>query len=120
MKHLIIIIIAVSAVLLSSKTFAQDVNTDTVKVWGNCGMCKKTIEKAAKSAGAKTANWNGELQQLIVSYKSDKTSNTKIQQAIAESGYDTQDFTAPDDAYNKLHGCCQYDRKSTKTENPHR
>jgi len=118
MKHLIIIIIAVSAFLFSSTSFAQEVNTDTVKVWGNCGMCKKTIEKAAKSAGAKTASWNADLHQLIVSYKSDKTSNLKIQQAVAESGYDTQDVTAPDEAYNKLHGCCQYDRKPTKSENP--
>ena len=47
MKHLIIIIIAVSAFLFSSTSFAQEVNTDTVKVWGNCGMCKKTIETAA-------------------------------------------------------------------------
>ncbi|HMC99538.1 MAG TPA: hypothetical protein VKH37_05265, partial [Ferruginibacter sp.] len=37
------------------------------------------------------------------------------QQAIAKSGYDTQDFTADDAAYNKLHACCQYDRKVSAT-----
>ena len=114
MKNIIIALICCTSLFNSSKAFAQKVNSDTLKVWGNCGMCKKTIEKAAKSAGAKTASWDADLHQLIVSYKSDKTSNMKIQEAIAQSGYDTQDVTAPDEAYNKLHGCCQYERKSTK------
>jgi mercuric ion binding protein len=117
MKHFIIVIVCCLALFCSSNTFAQKVNNDILKVWGNCGMCKKTIEKAAKSAGAKTANWDAELQQLIVSYKSDKTSNFKIQQAVAESGYDTQNVTASDEAYNQLHGCCKYERKSIKKEN---
>jgi mercuric ion binding protein len=84
---------------------------ESVKVWGNCGMCKKTIEKAAKSAGAKTASWNAESQILKLSFSSDKTSAAKIQEAVAKAGYDTQDFTADNDAYNNLPGCCQYDRK---------
>ena len=94
-------------------SFAQTaVKKETIKVWGNCGMCKKTIEKAAKSAGATTANWNEDSKELKFSYAVKKTSATKIQQSIAKSGYDTQDFTADDAAYNNLHGCCQYDRKT--------
>lgn len=85
---------------------------DTVQVWGNCGMCKKTIEKAATTAGAAAVNWDTETKILTVSYDAKKTSNKKIQQAIAASGYDTRDVTAPDEAYNKLHGCCQYERKA--------
>ena len=91
---------------------AQIVKTETIKVWGNCGMCKTTIEKAAKKAGAKTANWNEDSKELKVSYAANKTSSVKIQQAVAKSGYDTQDFTADNKAYDNLHGCCQYDRKS--------
>ncbi|WP_462250013.1 heavy metal-binding domain-containing protein [Ferruginibacter sp.] len=87
------------------------VTKETIKVWGNCGMCKTTIEKAAKKGGATTANWNEESKELKVSYASNKTSSDKIQQSIAKSGYDTQGFTADDKVYNKLHGCCQYDRK---------
>jgi len=94
-------------------SFAQTaVKKETVKVWGNCGMCKKTIEKAAKSAGASYANWNEDSKQLKVSYAVNKTTGTKIQQAIANAGYDTQDFTGDDAAYNKLHACCQYERKT--------
>ena len=90
---------------------AQTVKTETIKVWGNCGMCKTKIEKAAKAAGAKTANWNEDSKELKVSYAANKTSSVKIQQAISKSGYDTQDFTAVHAAYNNLPGCCKYDRK---------
>jgi periplasmic mercuric ion binding protein len=94
-------------------SYAQTtVKKDTIKVWGNCGMCKTTIEKAAKKAGATAASWNEDSKELKVSYASNKTSAVKIQQAIAKSGYDTQDFTADDKVYNKLHGCCQYNRKA--------
>jgi periplasmic mercuric ion binding protein len=90
----------------------SSVKKETIKVWGNCGMCKTTIEKAAKKAGAVKASWSEESHILNVSYNPAKTSGKKIQQAVAQSGYDTQDFTADDKAYDGLHGCCKYDRKT--------
>ncbi|MGN6421265.1 MAG: heavy-metal-associated domain-containing protein [Pseudobacter sp.] len=86
---------------------------DTIKVWGNCGMCKKIIEKSAITAGAKTADWNTDTKVLAVTYSAKASNNKKIQQSIAASGYDTQDFTANNQAYDKLHACCKYDRKET-------
>jgi len=85
--------------------------TETIKVWGNCGICKSHIEKAAKVAGATTANWNKDTKQLVVSFDSAKTNDISIQQSIAKAGYDTQDFSGNDIAYKKLDACCQYDRK---------
>ena len=96
---------------------AQTAKTETIKVWGNCGMCKTTIEKAAKKAGAKTASWDEDSKELKVSYAANKTSSAKIQEAIAKSGYDTQNFTAVKSAYDNLHGCCQYDRKTDASSN---
>src|ERR1700754_423481 len=96
---------------------AQTAKTEIIKVWGNCGMCKTTIEKAAKKAGAKTADWNEDSKQLKVTYAENKTSSAKIQEAIARSGYDTQDFTAVQTAYDNLHGCCRYDRKNADATN---
>jgi copper chaperone CopZ len=90
---------------------APGAKSETIKVWGNCGMCKTTIEKAAKKAGAKTANWNEDSKELKVTYSGNKTSSAKIQEAIAKSGYDTQDFTAIQSVYDNLHGCCKYERK---------
>ena len=96
---------------------AQTVKTETIKVWGNCGMCKTTIEKAAKTAGAKTANWNEDSKDLKVTYAVNKTSIIKIQEQISKSGYDTQDFTAVKSAYDNLHGCCKYERKTADATN---
>jgi periplasmic mercuric ion binding protein len=96
-------------------SFAQADKKESIKVWGNCGMCKKTIETAATKAGASNAKWDTETKMLAVSYNGKKTSAEKIQQAIAAAGYDTRDFTASNEAYDKLHGCCQYDRKADAT-----
>jgi len=84
--------------------------TETFQVLGNCGMCKRTIEKAAIQAGAASANWDVEKDLLAVSFDPAKTSVDAIQKAVARSGYDNGGYKAPDEAYNNLHGCCQYDR----------
>jgi len=90
-------------------SFAQT-KSESIPVSGNCGMCKKTIETAAKKAGATTADWNKDTKVLIIKYNSSTTNAGKIQQSVAAAGYDTRDFKAADAAYNKLHACCQYDR----------
>src|SRR4029077_4052936 len=69
-------------------------------------------ETAAKSAGASVADWNTETKILTVAYNNQKTNLSKIEKAVAASGYDTQNLTASEEAYNKLHSCCQYDRKA--------
>src|ERR1700754_797806 len=91
-----------------STSFAQD-KTETIPVSGNCGMCKNNIEKAAKKAGATSADWNTESKILTVKYNSTATNAAKIQQGIAAVGYDTRDFKTTDAAYEKLHACCKYD-----------
>ena len=93
----------------ATTSFAQS-HTDTIPVSGNCGMCKNNIEKAAKKAGATSANWDTEAKVLTVKYNSSSTNAAKIQQGIAAVGYDTRDFSATDESYNKLHGCCKYER----------
>lgn len=93
---------------------AQTATQDSIIVNGNCGMCKKTIEKSALGAGATTAFWDRKAKVLKVEFDAAKTNNEKIQKAVAQSGYDTQDFTAPDEAYSNLEACCHYDRKPLK------
>ena len=103
------------SLFIFSFSFGQSAKKDTIKVWGNCGMCKKTIESSAKKGGASKADWNTETKVLTVSYNAKTGSSKKIQEAIAAAGYDTQDFTAPKEAYDNLHSCCQYDRKEGST-----
>ena len=93
------------------------VKKEVIQVSGNCEMCKSTIEKAAKSAGASFASWNTETKKLSVRYVAGKTDGKKIQQAVAKSGYDTELFTATNEAYDKLHGCCKYDRTKSDSSN---
>jgi len=82
------------------------------QVWGNCGMCKTTIEKAANSvAGVQSADWNVDTHQFTVQFDPAKTGADKIHQAIATAGYDTDQLKGDDAAYNNLHGCCQYERR---------
>jgi len=98
--------------------FAFSVNaqskSETIKVYGNCGMCRSHIQKAAKEAGATVAKWNEDTKVLSITFDESKTSSKKIQEKIAAAGYDTQDATASEAAYKKLDECCQYDRKKAK------
>lgn len=100
-----------SFLLLSFATisFAQT-KTENFKVAGECGMCKKKIEKTAKAAGASYAVWNTDSKMLTVKYASAATSKAKIEEAIAGAGYDTPDVKATSEAYSKLDECCQYER----------
>ena len=111
MKQIKSIMLLLIATIALSAAKAQDVKTDTFKVWGNCGMCKKTIEKAATVNGVQKAEWNRETKVFTLLYNPAVTTNEKIQKAIAAAGYDTEKFTGDDKAYEKLPGCCHYDRK---------
>jgi len=108
-KNAIIIFIALLATNIG---FAQSKNLKSVdvKVSGSCGMCKKTIEKAAKQAGAKEADWNKETGILMVKFDSAKSDAEKIQRKISAAGYDTEKFKADEKAYAKLKKCCKYER----------
>ena len=109
MKSLRIFSIALLTLACASIASAQS-KTETFKVNGNCTMCKSKIEKAAKDAGAFTAVWNVDSKILAVSYKTSSTNTAKIQKKISSVGYDNEGVKGSDDAYNKLHACCQYDR----------
>jgi mercuric ion binding protein len=112
MKSLIFSLVFIS---IASFGFAQS-KSETLKVSGECGSCKRKIETAAKKAGATYAVWNVDSKELTIKYNSTSTNSAKIQKAIANVGYDTPDFKATDEAYNKLDGCCQYDRTTTVTD----
>jgi copper chaperone CopZ len=106
MKKLILLSGFMMATLLSAN--AQ--TATKLKVSGNCGMCKSSIEKAATSAGAKTANWDMDAKLLTLIFDS-KTNLDKIETAIAAVGYDTEHKTATKASYDALHECCKYERE---------
>ena len=103
-------------IIFASANLQAQTKAETIKVSGNCGTCKKKIEKAATAAGASFASWDKSTKILDVKYDAAKTNEKKIQESIAAAGYDTQDVKATDEAYKKLDECCQYDRKAVKKQ----
>lgn len=88
----------------------KNAKTETVTVYGNCGMCKKTIEKAANERGIVKADWNIDTDQLTITFDQTKTNTEAILKKVAYAGYDSDMFRAPDETYKNLPECCQYDR----------
>ncbi len=114
MKSIILMALSVIISVTVAQAQIKNAKTKTVKVNGNCGMCETTIEKAANKKNISKASWNEETKMATITYDSKKTTLNAVLKNIADAGYDNEQFTAPDDVYNKLHGCCQYDRE-TKT-----
>lgn len=89
--------------------------SEKFKVYGNCGMCEKRIEKAATSVeGVSTAEWDKKTQMIQVELDDSKTNVHKVHMAIAKVGHDTDLHKAKDEVYNELPGCCKYERSSDK------
>jgi copper chaperone CopZ len=90
--------------------------TAQFKVYGVCGMCKRTIESAlSKVAAVQYADWNVGNKMLTVSYDEKAISIDDIKAKVAEAGYDSDTHRATDEAYNNLHGCCKYERPSPRS-----
>lgn len=112
------LIISSFALVAAVATNAQD-KTETFKVYGECGMCEKRIEKAAKIDGVNKADWDVDSKVMTISYDPAKTDGKKVQKAIAAVGHDTDKETAKGDVYKKLPGCCLYERKKTDDHSSH-
>lgn len=113
MKSLSKILMVISALLSYTIGFAQIKNakTEAVKIYGNCDMCKTNIEKAGNLKNISSVVWNEDTKMATLNYDAQKTNQEEILKRIALAGYDSEKFLAPDDAYNKLAGCCQYKRE---------
>ncbi len=90
----------------------ENAKTVTVKVYGNCEMCKETIEEAAFNKKEVKVDWNVDTKMATITFDSTKTNLNAILKRIAQAGYDSDEFLATEAAYNNLHRCCKYDRKS--------
>lgn len=108
-----IILKAVVGLLSTTVVQAQIKNakTETLKVYGNCGMCETNIEKAGTKTKLYKTDWNEDTKLASITYDSIKTNADAVLKSIALSGYDNASFLAPDEVYNNLHGCCKYDRE---------
>ncbi|MFV5698343.1 DUF3347 domain-containing protein [Flavobacterium sp. ZT3R17] len=109
-KIVMAIIVLLSVTIVNAQI--KNAKTETVKIYGNCGMCKTTIEKAGNLKKVAQVDWNKDTKMAILTYDSQKTNQEEILKRIALAGYDSNSFLAPEAAYNNLPGCCQYDREA--------
>ncbi len=116
MKTVKIIIVAFVAMIFGVNTYAQShdhtkmaaTKTETLKVSGNCGMCKSRIEKAAKSDGVTKADWNSKTKTLSVTFDPAKITIDQIGKKVAVAGHDNEKGKSDDKTYSALPGCCKY------------
>ncbi|RBN51003.1 DUF3347 domain-containing protein [Flavobacterium psychrolimnae] len=109
-KILMAIILLLSVTIASAQI--KNSKTETVKIYGNCDMCKSKIEIAGNLKKVAKVEWNKDTKMATLNYDSTKTSQDEILKRIALAGYDSNKFLAPDATYDELHGCCQYDREA--------
>lgn len=95
---------------VTKTTQGKELSMANFGVRGNCGMCKTTIEKAAKSVeGVAEATWDVKKKSIAVSYDEHKINEKEIHRAIAAAGYDTDHANGDKEAYKNLPKCCQFD-----------
>ena len=114
MKNLILgILVLCTAFTVQSQEPKKRKNAKyDVEVNGNCGMCEKRIEKAAFSVkGVKSAEYHIDDHTLHLIIDEQKCSVADVKKAVAKAGHDTDEVKATQEDYDKLHGCCQYERK---------
>lgn len=114
---IVLVTIAVQAetsikIEIPSSQKVMHTEVDSFKVWGNCGMCKRTIESALKEVnGVVSATWNVDTKMLHIEYNPHNITLTEVKQKIADVGYDTEAIKAKKEDYDDLPGCCQYERE---------
>ena len=103
---------AITLLLSISTCFAEIKNAkvETVHIYGNCSICKKTIESAANVKDIVQVEWNKDTKMAFLTYDEKKTNQDEILKRIGLAGYDSDKFLAPDNVYAKLEICCQYER----------
>ena len=103
---------------MSSQSGIENARTVTVRINGDCDMCKTRIDKAGSVKGEADVDWDTDAKTARVTYDSTRTDLDAILQRVANAGYDTERFLATDPAYRKLPGCCQYERTPMRETGP--
>lgn len=104
---LILMVVAFAGTTMAqAKKVLQTVTIKTPTV--QCETCKKKIESfMAREEGVTKTVVDYKRKQTKVSFYTDRTNIENVKTAIANAGYDADDVTANEEAYNKLPKCCK-------------
>lgn len=80
------------------------IKTPTVQ----CEKCKDKIEKyLTREPGVSSVKVDYKKKTTTVTYLTDRNNIEQLKTSIANAGYDADDVTADEDAYNRLPKCCK-------------
>jgi copper chaperone CopZ len=94
----------------------------TFFVEGNCEACQSLIESSVREMeGVLSASWDFEASQVTVIFDQAEQAEDRIQQALAEKGFNTAFFDANPKARLELPACCQepLQRQLESGDSPH-
>ncbi len=102
----------VCSILLISTVFAQQkaiakaiIQTPTLQ----CEACKNRVEQHLfKEDGMSSVKADYRKHTVAVTWYRDRTNIENIKTSIANTGYDADDVTADEDAYNRLPKTCRH------------
>lgn len=108
-KSIVALLIAVLFISFVTAEAADNIKKVKVKTpTVQCGMCKKTIEKALnKLEGIESVKVNYKKKFAKIKYNSDLITVKDIREAISKAGYQADKVKADKKAYKKLHHCCK-------------
>jgi copper chaperone CopZ len=110
-KIMVLVLVSIFSLTVMAQEKKSKNKKEEFTVAGNCGMCQKRIEKAAFSVkGVKNAEWHVDHNIIHLLIDETKCSKEDVAKAIAAVGHDTALIKAEDTVYDKLHGCCLYER----------
>ena len=101
-----------------SQTSNTKTNSASFKVMGVCEMCKKRIEKALKTKGVETADWDIDTKMLSVVFDKKRITMDKIHLRLSDAGHDTELKQSKESTYKALPDCCHY-REMDENESHH-
>ena len=78
---MVILTLLLSAVVSNAQI--SNAKTETVKVYGNCGMCEATIEKAGSLKKVAEVDWDQDTKIATFTYDVKKISQDEILKKIA-------------------------------------
>lgn len=110
MKRYYSILMTIVLGLSACQTKIEHAKTASVRVEGNCGMCKETIESAGSEAGISKVVWNKRSKIAEITFDQAHTTVNLVLKKIALAGYDNEAFRAKSSAYQSLPNCCHYKR----------
>ena len=108
MKSIYLILSLLTLGLFSSEIAEAKKIKDTLRVEGNCEMCKERIEAALDVKGITLATWDIEKKILTVVYNPKKIDLNQISKICNSVGHDTALSKASDEEFATLHSCCDY------------